>query len=144
MEEDVDLSGVSFDTGTTLPSEEAMERRNMTVEVGGRRFDVTFWAPEVRRQGSGSNRPARKAPVRSKSSGGGGGEPGVITAPMQGTIVKVSAKAGEAVKTDQSICILEAMKMENEVKSPIDGELVELRVQAGDTVSPGQVIAIVR
>ena len=141
--EEVDLGDVSFDLGTTLPSEEALDRRAMTVEVGGRRFDVTYWSPEARPQ-TGATRAARKPPKRSRSAAAPAGEAGVISAPMQGTIVKVSAKAGEQVKADQPICILEAMKMENEVKSPIDGEVIELRVQAGDTVSPGQVIAIVR
>jgi biotin carboxyl carrier protein len=63
---------------------------------------------------------------------------------MQGTIVKVSVAAGDRVHEGATICVLEAMKMENEVKSPISGEVVELRAQSGDTVTPGQVIAIVR
>ena len=63
---------------------------------------------------------------------------------MQGTIVKVTVVAGDRVQEGTPICVLEAMKMENEVKSPITGEVVELRAQAGDTVTPGQVIAIVR
>ena len=143
MEDEVDLSEISFATGTTLPSDEAMAQRAMTVEVGGRRFDVTYWSPDVRPQ-TGAARPALRPPTRSKGTGGPASDQGVITAPMQGTIVKISANAGEKVKSNQTICILEAMKMENEVTSPIDGEIVELRVQAGDTVSPGAVIAIVR
>ena len=143
MEDEVDLSEISFATGTTLPSDEAMAQRAMTVEVGGRRFDVTYWSPDVRPQ-TGAARPALRPPTRTKGTGAPASDQGVITAPMQGTIVKISANAGEKVKANQTICILEAMKMENEVTSPIDGEIVELRVQAGDTVSPGAVIAIVR
>ena len=67
-----------------------------------------------------------------------------MISPMQGTIVKVSAKAGERVTAQQQICVLEAMKMENEITSPIDGELVEVRVQPGDTVRNNEVLAIVR
>jgi biotin carboxyl carrier protein len=63
---------------------------------------------------------------------------------MQGTIVKVHVAAGSSVREGDPICILEAMKMENEVKAPNSGEVVDLRVQAGDTVTPGQVIAIVK
>ena len=63
---------------------------------------------------------------------------------MQGTIVKVHRKAGERVNAGQPLCVLEAMKMENEIKTPIDGEIVELRIQAGDTVAAGAVLAIVR
>jgi biotin carboxyl carrier protein len=63
---------------------------------------------------------------------------------MQGTIVKVHVKPGETVKMDDPICVLEAMKMENEVASPADGDIVDLRVEPGDTVAAGQVIAIVK
>ena len=144
MEDEIDLSNVTFEEGTTLPSDEATTQRAMTVEVGGRRFDVIYWSPDVRPQ-SGAARPARQPPKRSRNPVAAvSDDPGVITAPMQGTIVKVSAKAGAKIKANQSICILEAMKMENEVKSPIAGELVELRVQAGDAVSVGAVIAIVK
>jgi acetyl-CoA/propionyl-CoA carboxylase biotin carboxyl carrier protein len=63
---------------------------------------------------------------------------------MQGTIVKVHVKAGQPVKAGEPICVLEAMKMENEVKSPNAGEVVDLRVEPGDTVAAGQVLAIVK
>ena len=58
--------------------------------------------------------------------------------------MKVHVKAGQAVTEGEPICVLEAMKMENEVKSPATGEVVDLRVEPGDTVSSGQVIAIVK
>ena len=67
-----------------------------------------------------------------------------MISPMQGTIVKVSVRAGHRVNADQQICVLEALKMENEITSPIDGELAELRVQPGDTVRDNEVLAIVR
>ena len=63
---------------------------------------------------------------------------------MQGTIVKVSVEAGHPVEQGDQLLVLEAMKMENEVKAPVSGEVIELRVQAGDTVSPGDVMAIIR
>jgi biotin carboxyl carrier protein len=63
---------------------------------------------------------------------------------MQGTIVKVHHKAGEQVSAGEPLFILEAMKMENEIKAPNDGEIVDLRVQPGDKVSSGAVLAIVR
>jgi biotin carboxyl carrier protein len=53
-------------------------------------------------------------------------------------------KAGASVKAGDAICVLEAMKMENEVTTPNAGEVVDLRVAPGDTVSAGQVIAIVK
>jgi biotin carboxyl carrier protein len=63
---------------------------------------------------------------------------------MQGTIVKIHVKAGSSVKAGDALCVLEAMKMENEVTTPNGGEVVDLRVETGDTVSPGQVIAIIK
>jgi biotin carboxyl carrier protein len=63
---------------------------------------------------------------------------------MQGTIVKVHVKAGDRVEANQPICVLEAMKMENEVRSPTAGEVVDLRVQPGDTVAIGAVLAIIK
>jgi acetyl-CoA/propionyl-CoA carboxylase biotin carboxyl carrier protein len=63
---------------------------------------------------------------------------------MQGTIVKVYMPAGTHVEVGEPLCVLEAMKMENEIKAPIAGELVDLRIQPGDTVASGAVLAIIR
>ena len=86
----------------------------------------------------------RRRPPKLAAGGPPGASDGVITAPMQGTIVKVHVKSGDTVKTGDPICVLEAMKMENEVTAPNDGDVVDLRVEPGDTVAAGQVIAIVR
>jgi acetyl-CoA/propionyl-CoA carboxylase biotin carboxyl carrier protein len=139
MEESVVLPAPGPDAGPTLPSEEQLSRREMTVEIGGRRFTVAYWSPDVpvapssvRRRPPKLDRPAN-APTD-----------GVVTAPMQGTIVKVHVKAGDKVAPGNPICVLEAMKMENEVRSPAAGEVVDLRIQPGDTVAAGAVIAVVR
>ncbi|MGI8518455.1 MAG: acetyl/propionyl/methylcrotonyl-CoA carboxylase subunit alpha [Acidimicrobiia bacterium] len=126
----------------TLPEDEELSRRDMTVEIGGRRFSVTYWAPDIG-IGTGPGVTRRSRPKLDRPSPSGQSD-GVVTAPMQGTIVKVHVKAGDAVEADQPLCVLEAMKMENEVRSPIAGEVVDLRVQAGDTVSLGAVLAVVR
>jgi len=63
---------------------------------------------------------------------------------MQGTIVKVHVSAGDPVKAGEPICVLEAMKMENEVSTPNAGDVIDLRVEPGDTVAAGEVIAIVK
>lgn len=139
MEDTLNLQG-SVSTEPNLPEDEALTRRDITVEIGGRRFAVAYWAPEPSVGGGG----VRRRPPKLDISRGSGADDGVITAPMQGTIVKVHVAAGDSVKAGEAICVLEAMKMENEVSTPSGGEVVDLRVQAGDTVAPGQVIAIVK
>jgi acetyl-CoA/propionyl-CoA carboxylase biotin carboxyl carrier protein len=146
VEDDMDLSSVSHPAAPAIPEAEELAEREMTVEVGGRRFTIRLWAPELPAPTAPGGRrtpPRRRPPKLQKSADTAEGE-GVITAPMQGTIVKVHHKAGENVESGTSLFILEAMKMENEIKSPVDGAIVEMRVQAGDKVSSGQVLAIVR
>ena len=143
VEEELMLDPEPFDRGEARPTEDRGPGREMTVEVGGRKFDVTFWPPAAP-DPAGGDRPMRRPPQRRAAGGPASTEPGMVLSPMQGTIVKVSVKAGDRVTADQQICILEAMKMENEIKSPMDGELVELRVQPGDTVRTNELIAIIR
>ena len=144
LEEEVAIPPEPPETGAGRESGPALARRSLTVEVGGRRFDVAFWAPETVAAPGGAPRPARKPPSRRPSGAAPAGEPGMVASPMQGTIVKVSAQAGSRVAADQPICVLEAMKMENEIRAPMEGELVEMRVRPGDAVRPGEVIAIIR
>ena len=62
---------------------------------------------------------------------------------MQGTIVKVLVKEGDEVDVGQAVCVLEAMKMENNVNADRAGTVTEIRVAAGDAVGPGDVIAVI-
>ncbi|HEX5722601.1 MAG TPA: acetyl-CoA carboxylase biotin carboxylase subunit [Acidimicrobiia bacterium] len=126
----------------TLPEEEELDRTDMTVEIGGRRFSVTYWAPDTL-PASGPAGPRRARPKLQRPATTGTSD-GVVAAPMQGTIVKVHVKAGDQVEINQPLCVLEAMKMENEVRSPAAGEVVDLRIQAGDTVALGAVLAVIR
>ena len=146
VEDELDLSDVTHPMAATLGEDAALEEREMTVEVGGRRFVVRFWVPELPATSGGDRRPVprRRPPKLSHAPRAGGDEAGVVTAPMQGTIVKVHVDAGSSVKAGDPLCVLEAMKMENEVQAPVSGEVVDLRVSAGDTVSAGSVLAIVR
>jgi acetyl-CoA/propionyl-CoA carboxylase biotin carboxyl carrier protein len=142
MEESVQLPDPVPAASPVLPSDEELTRRDMTVEIGGRRFSVTYWAPEPL-PSAGAPGPRRVRPKLERSASLAAID-GVIAAPMQGTIVKVHVKAGDRVEANQPICVLEAMKMENEVRSPAAGEVVDLRVQPGDTVATGAVIAIIK
>lgn len=140
MEETVPFEGRGPETSPALPEDEDLTRRDLTVEVGGKRFTVAYWAPAA----GGSGGQMMRRPPKLDSSGPASIGDGVITAPMQGSIVKLYVKGGDSVKTGDRICVLEAMKMENEVTSPTGGDVVDLRVEPGDTVSPGQVIAVIK
>jgi acetyl-CoA/propionyl-CoA carboxylase biotin carboxyl carrier protein len=75
-------------------------------------------------------------------AGGAGGNDAIVS-PMQGTVLSVGVADGDTVETGQVICIVEAMKMENEVRAPHGGVVAELSVAAGEPVGAGQVICVV-
>ncbi len=145
VEDEMDLSQITHMQAPQLPEDEELEESRITVEVGGRRFVVKLWAREAQPPSEGPSRaaPRRRAPKLTQSTQSVSGE-GVVTAPMQGTIVKVHQKAGDRVEAGDPLFILEAMKMENEIRSPTYGEIVDLRVQSGDRVTSGAVLAVVR
>ncbi len=145
VEDDLDFSDLKFMGSPTLPEDEEREERSITVEVGGRRFGVKYWAPVMAPIAAGGQRlaPRRRPPKLEKREPSAAGA-GVVTAPMQGTIVKVHKHAGARVNAGDALCVLEAMKMENEITAPASGEIVDLRVQPGDTVSAGAVLMVIR
>ncbi len=141
LESEVSLPPATPQGDPTLPEDEELERRDMTVEVSGKRFQVAFWAPPAP---SAGGEPVRRRRPKLATARDTDASDGVVTAPMQGTIVKVHVKAGDHVEIGQSICILEAMKMENEVRSPMSGEVVDVKVRPGDTVANGAVVAVLK
>ncbi len=64
-----------------------------------------------------------------------------VTAPMPGTILDVKVSNGQAVKKGDVICVLEAMKMENDIPAPCDGVIASVNVQKGASVSAGDLVA---
>lgn len=144
VEDSMDFSDLERSTAPTLPEDEELAERSMTVEVGGRRFEVKYWAKVMTAPGSGARvAPRRRAPKLGAKAAGGGGE-GAVAAPMQGTIVKIHHKAGDTVEAGEAVCVLEAMKMENEIKAPNGGSIVDLKVQVGDTVSAGAILMVIK
>ena len=84
---------------------------------------------------------APKAVPAPKAAPKGNGTP--VNAPMQGTILKIAVSNGQAVKKGDLVCLLEAMKMENEIFAPCDGTVTSVTVSAGQTVATGEVIATI-
>jgi acetyl-CoA/propionyl-CoA carboxylase biotin carboxyl carrier protein len=128
-------------TGELEGAEESdLVERTVPVEVNGKRFSVRLWLPE-----GPAAAPARKRtrPRPAQAGGGGGAGNGTITAPMQGTIVKVLVAEGDVVETGQAILVLEAMKMENHINAETAGTVKEIRVQAGDTVGTGDTLVVI-
>jgi biotin carboxyl carrier protein len=82
---------------------------------------------------------------RRRAHGADAGAEGLQTlvAPMPGKIVAILAGAGASVERGQGVVVVEAMKMQNEVKAPKEGTVAEVRVKVGDAVTAGQVLAVV-
>ncbi|HEX3620737.1 MAG TPA: biotin carboxylase N-terminal domain-containing protein [Acidimicrobiales bacterium] len=119
--------------------------RNVTVEVDGRRYGVRVWLPE-QPTGGPAAAPSTAPPRRRHRAGAGAAAavgPGRVTAPMQGTIIEVLVAVGDTVVAGQAVCVLEAMKMENQVDAERAGTVTEVRVAAGDNVGAGDVLAVV-
>jgi acetyl-CoA/propionyl-CoA carboxylase biotin carboxyl carrier protein len=132
--------------------EEARVEQTYAVEVSGRRFDVRVVGPpfaggaEATRNGAGPAA-ARKAPRRSErraTSAGGAGGPDTLPSPLQGNMWKVLVKQGDSVEQGQLLCIIEAMKMENEITAHKSGTIVELPIAEGEPIQAGAPIATIR
>jgi acetyl-CoA/propionyl-CoA carboxylase biotin carboxyl carrier protein len=131
-----------------LPPQQAAEpaapppRERITVEVGGKRLEVVLPAlPGVPHRGGAAARPAERArgggPRRGQPAAGGGD---TLVSPMQGTIVKIAAAAGQRVSAGDVIVVLEAMKMEQPLTAHKDGTVTGLAVAVGQTVAAGAAV----
>ena len=78
-----------------------------------------------------------------RSHGAGHDGPRPIKASMPGRVVRILVQTGDTVETNQGVVVIEAMKMQNELKAPKAGKVAEVRVSAGDTVVAGDVLAVV-
>ena len=150
VEDVLDLTGVDSAPGASSGTEaETKVQRDVDVEVDGKRFSVKMFIPEsqagaVVAAGAGTG----AAPARAKRAGGGsgattGGGSGAVEVPMQGTIVKVLVEVGQEVEAGATVCVLEAMKMENNITADKAGTVKEIKVAAGDSVGSGDVVVVI-
>ncbi len=147
VEERLDLSQISAPPANASAETEddaPRVRRDVDVEVNGKRFAVRVWVPEVAvgaasTSGTPKSRPARAAAAATSAAGGSG----QVTVPMQGTIVKVLVAVGDTVEAGEAVCVLEAMKMENNITAERAGTVSEVKVSTGDTVGAGDVVVVI-
>jgi acetyl-CoA/propionyl-CoA carboxylase biotin carboxyl carrier protein len=119
------------------PAGQLRERVSL-VELDGRRFEVTLLHPE----------PPQAALVRRRRERGRGhahhaAARDAVVSPMQGTVLAVEVAEGDEVDAGEVICVVEAMKMENEITAHREGTITELSVTPGQPVQTGQVICVV-
>jgi acetyl-CoA/propionyl-CoA carboxylase biotin carboxyl carrier protein len=109
-----------------------------SIEVDGRRFEVRLLRPEP-----GFAELGRRRRERSRKRGAAGAGRDAVVSPMQGTVLAVEVAEGDEVEAGQVLCIVEAMKMENEVHAHRAGRVTDLSVVAGQAVKTGQIICVV-
>jgi acetyl-CoA/propionyl-CoA carboxylase biotin carboxyl carrier protein len=122
---------------------EPLEEQTYQVEVSGKRFDVkvrgkAMAAPAA---GASANGAAAPKPKRGERKAGAGGGPDLLESPLQGNMWKVLVEQGQTVEEGQLLCIIEAMKMENEITAHKAGTLEELLVKEGEPIQAGAPIA---
>jgi acetyl-CoA/propionyl-CoA carboxylase, biotin carboxylase, biotin carboxyl carrier protein len=108
------------------------------IELDGRRFEVTMLRPEPPHAEL-----ARRRRERTRHGGARGAAREAVVSPMQGTVLAVPVAEGEEVEPGQVLCIVEAMKMENEITAHQAGRVADLTVAPGQPVTTGQVICVV-
>jgi acetyl-CoA/propionyl-CoA carboxylase biotin carboxyl carrier protein len=122
------------------PEAEATAR--LVVEVDGKRLEVVLpaaLAAPAQPASATPRRAGRKAAGPAASPGGAG----QVTAPMQGTVVRVAVKEGQVVAQGDLLVVLEAMKMEQPLSAPCAGVVMGLNATAGERVSAGHVLCTV-
>jgi acetyl-CoA/propionyl-CoA carboxylase biotin carboxyl carrier protein len=123
--------------------EDTAERQTVVVEVGGRRLEVSLPGDLAFGAAPGAGGAAKKPP-RKRGGGGAKVSGDAVTAPMQGTIIKVAVSDGDTVAAGDLVVVLEAMKMENPVTAHKDGTITGLSAEAGGTISQGSVICEIK
>ena len=130
------LAGLEIEASRVRAGEASeKEARGVEVEVNGKLFRVRVY-------GAGGDeeraRPRRKGGVTQRVAMGGG----AVVAPMQGTIVRVLVDEGQEIAAGEAVCLLEAMKMESEIRAQRSGRVARVLVGAGETVRAGEPLVV--
>jgi biotin carboxyl carrier protein len=112
----------------TLASKGEIQATGGEIIVNGRALNIEVQDP-------------RKLRARGSAESGGGRQ--TIAAPMPGRVIRVLVEAGQEVEAGQGLIVVEAMKMQNEMKSPKTGKVLEIRTSAGAAVSAGDALLVI-
>jgi len=137
------LKSTAAETAPVDSGDEEKVEQQYTVEVSGRRFDVNVVGPPPvagAAPAAGANGAGPRTRRGERKSGSAGG-PDLLESPLQGNMWKVVVAEGDAVEEGQLICIIEAMKMENEITAHKAGVIAELPISEGAPISAGDPIA---
>jgi acetyl-CoA/propionyl-CoA carboxylase biotin carboxyl carrier protein len=147
VEDTLDLTGVSSTPIATDADAEPKVQRDVDVEVNGKRFAVKVFVPQSQAgavvAGGAATGAAKPRRGSAGGSGGAGGGSGAVTVPMQGTIVKILVEVGQEIEAGATVCVLEAMKMENNIAAEKAGTVKEIKVSTGDSVGAGDVVVVI-
>jgi acetyl-CoA/propionyl-CoA carboxylase biotin carboxyl carrier protein len=143
VEDRLDLTGIGGAAAAPSADDEAPKvQRDVDVEVNGKRFSVKVWMPDLPVAAGGGAASGAPRPRRAAAAGAAAGS-GRVTVPMQGTIVKILVEVGQAVEAGQPVCVLEAMKMENNIAADKAGTIAEIKVATGQSVGSGDVVVVI-
>jgi acetyl-CoA/propionyl-CoA carboxylase biotin carboxyl carrier protein len=140
VETTLDFSTLPAAAPAAVSIGEGAVRKDVTAEVNGRRVTVALWVPDAEDELPARPQSTALKPRRQHHTGVVGSGSGVVTVPMQGTIVKVSVVEGQSVEAGDTVVILEAMKMENSVNAEKSGVVKKIHVATGASVSAGDVV----
>ncbi|MFC7074285.1 acetyl-CoA carboxylase biotin carboxylase subunit [Halovenus rubra] len=153
LDEHIDRSRITdaqeqWGTETAGSDSEDVTTREFTVEVDGQRFGVELEehgapAVQVQEAEASSERPGRAGPGDDDNETEVAGEGETVTAEMQGTILEVNVDEGDDVSQGDVLCVLEAMKMENDVVAEYGGSVEEVHVSGDESVDMGDLLFVI-
>jgi acetyl-CoA/propionyl-CoA carboxylase biotin carboxyl carrier protein len=146
MEDREWLKGTAPPEAAPVETEEGGEvvSRDYKVEVSGKLFDVKVIGDAAAAAGP-AEAAGRRPPKRERKSGGGpSASSEALPSPLQGTVLKVAVEQGAEVAEGDLICVIEAMKMENEIAAHRSGKITTLNISEGAAVSSGDVLAVIQ